>query len=112
VIGGAPAAAVVFAGEVDSRTASDARVVDLQAAAQGAQGAQRAALVTELAQLRASVRSQKLGDVAAEFDGIHSIERAVKVGSVDAVISARELRPRLVEAVERGLARRRGTDMP
>jgi len=112
VIGGAPAAAVVFAGEVDSRTASDPRVVDLQDAMSNTEGARRAALVTELAQLRASVRSQKLGEVAAEFDGIHSIERAVKVGSVDAVISARELRPRLVEAVERGLARPHAHDMP
>jgi hypothetical protein len=30
----------------------------------------------------------------------------VKVGSVDAIISAAELRPRLVDAVERGLAKR------
>jgi len=111
VIGGAPAAAVVFAGEVDSRTASDPRVVELDAALSGAEGAARVALLTELAQLRASVRSQKLGEVAAEFDGIHSIERAVKVGSVDAVISARELRPRLVASVEEGLARARDNEI-
>ena len=43
--------------------------------------------------------------MAAEFDGVHSIDRAVKVGSVDAVIGARELRPRLVEAVRTGLQR-------
>jgi acetyl/propionyl-CoA carboxylase alpha subunit/acetyl-CoA carboxylase carboxyltransferase component len=112
VIGGAPAAAVVFAGEVDSRTASDPRVVDLAAEVSRAHGGQRAALVADLAQLRASVRSQKLGEVAAEFDGIHSIERAVRVGSVDAVISARELRPRLVEAIERSLLRPPAGDMP
>jgi acetyl-CoA carboxylase carboxyltransferase component len=113
VIGGAPAAAVVFAGEVDSRTASDPRVAELEAALSAAgDSAQRAALVTELAQLRSSVRSQKLGEVAAEFDNIHSIQRAVKVGSVDAVISARELRPRLVEAVERGLAPGHNEDLP
>jgi acetyl-CoA carboxylase carboxyltransferase component len=111
VIGGAPAAAVVFAGEVDSRTASDPRIVELGASISGAEGAERAALVTDLAQLRSSVRSQKLGEVAAEFDKIHSIERAVQVGSVDAVISASELRPRLVEAVERGLSDPRGEDM-
>ncbi|MEO6145258.1 MAG: carboxyl transferase domain-containing protein, partial [Dermatophilaceae bacterium] len=104
VIGGAPAAAVVFAGEVDSRTASDPRVADLEAQVSSANDARRAALVTDLAQLRSTVRVEKLGEVAAEFDGIHSIERAVKVGSVDAVISARELRPRLVAAVERGLS--------
>jgi acetyl-CoA carboxylase carboxyltransferase component len=101
VIGGAPAAAVVFAGEVDSRTASDSRIVALTAEISGAESGQRAALLADLAQLRADVRSHKLGEVAAEFDGIHSIERAVRVGSVDAVISARDLRPRLVEAIER-----------
>jgi hypothetical protein len=42
--------------------------------------------------------------VAAGFDRVHSIERAVQVGSVDVIFSARELRPRLVAAVERGLA--------
>jgi acetyl/propionyl-CoA carboxylase alpha subunit/acetyl-CoA carboxylase carboxyltransferase component len=103
VIGGAPAAAVVFAGEVDKRTASDPRVVDLADAMASAQGAQKAALVADLGQLRSAVRSQKLGEVAAEFDGVHSIDRAVQVGSVDAVISARDLRPALVEALERGL---------
>jgi len=112
VIGGAPAAAVVFAGEVDSRTAADPRVVDLEAAISSAEGAQRAALVTDLAQLRSSVRSQKLGEVATEFDGIHSIERAVQVGSVDAVISARELRPRLVESVEHGLTHPHNEETP
>jgi len=104
VIGGAPAAAVVFAGEVDSRTASDQRVADLEDALARAEGAPPATLISDLALLRANIRSEKLGEVAAEFDAIHSIERAVRVGSVDAVISARELRPRLVEAVERGFA--------
>ena len=112
VIGGAPAAAVVFAGEVDSRTASDPRVVELVAAMSGTESTGRVVLLTELAQLRASVRSQKLGEVAAEFDGIHSIGRAVTVGSVDAVISARELRPRLVASVEEGLARARDKETP
>ena len=104
VIGGAPAAAVVFAGEVDSRTASDPRVAELSAAVSSVDGTQRAALVTDLAQLRANVRNEKLNEVASEFDGIHNIERAVRVGSVDAIVSARELRPKLVEAIERGLA--------
>jgi acetyl/propionyl-CoA carboxylase alpha subunit/acetyl-CoA carboxylase carboxyltransferase component len=103
VIGGAPAAAVVFAGDVDARTAADPRVVDLEARTATADGAPRAALATELAELRAAVRSEKLGEVAAEFDGVHSIQRAVAMGSVDAVIPADELRPRLIEAVERGL---------
>ena len=58
---------------------------------------------TELAELRAAVRAEKLGEVAAEFDGVHSIQRAVEVGSVDAVIAASELRPRLIAGIEAGL---------
>jgi acetyl/propionyl-CoA carboxylase alpha subunit/acetyl-CoA carboxylase carboxyltransferase component len=87
VIGGAPAAAVVFAREVDNRTREDPRVEDGDEARY------------------AEVRSEKLGELAAEFDAIHSVERAVEVGSVDRIISAAELRPHLIESVERGIAR-------
>jgi acetyl-CoA carboxylase carboxyltransferase component len=103
VIGGAPAAAVVFSREVDARTAADPRVSDLEKRMTEATGTGRAALATELAEARASVRAEKLGEVAAEFDRAHSIRRAVEVGSVDAVIQAHELRPQLVSAVQRGL---------
>jgi acetyl-CoA carboxylase carboxyltransferase component len=107
VIGGAPAAGVVFTGEVDARTSADPRVTALERRVADAPPVERARLVAELSEVRAAVRSEKLGEVAAEFDAVHSIERAVKVGSVDAIISAAELRPRLVDAVERGLAKRR-----
>ena len=43
--------------------------------------------------------------MAAEFDSVHSVERALRVGSIDAIIPADRLRPHLVEAVERGIAR-------
>ncbi len=59
-------------------------------------------------EVRASVRAEKLAEVAAEFDGVHSIQRAVEVGSVDAIIRPEELRPQLVAAVERGLAKAAG----
>jgi hypothetical protein len=41
---------------------------------------------------------------AVVFDRVHSIQRAVEVGSVDAIISAADLRPAIIEAIERGLA--------
>jgi acetyl/propionyl-CoA carboxylase alpha subunit/acetyl-CoA carboxylase carboxyltransferase component len=100
VIGGAPAAAVVFSGEVNNRTSSDPRVAEVSARLAVADGAERAALATELAEVRASVRAEKLGEVAAEFDRVHSIRRAVEVGSVDAVIRPEELRPQLIAALE------------
>ncbi|ONI90087.1 fused acetyl/propionyl-CoA carboxylase subuit alpha/methylmalonyl-CoA decarboxylase subunit alpha [Actinosynnema sp. ALI-1.44] len=100
VLGGAPAAAVVFAGDVNARTAADLRVRDLEARVAAASGAARAALTAELEELRSSVRTEKLGEVAAEFDRVHDIQRAVEVGSVDAVIRASELRPRIIEAIQ------------
>lgn len=100
VLGGAPAAAAVFSGEVNARTAADPRIQDLETRAANAAGTDRAELTAELDELRSSVRAEKLGDVAAEFDKVHNIHRAVEVGSVDAVIRAAEMRPRIIEAIE------------
>ncbi|RSN60018.1 MULTISPECIES: ATP-binding protein [Actinomadura] len=105
VLGGAPAAAVVFTHDVDARTAADPRVRDLEGRAAAAAGPERAALLAELVELRASVRTEKQAEVAAEFDRVHDIRRAVEVGSVDAVIGAAEMRPRIIEALEARLAR-------
>ncbi|MFJ6199270.1 carboxyl transferase domain-containing protein [Micromonospora sp. NPDC092111] len=104
VLGGAPAAAVVFSGDVNARTAADPRVRDLEARAAAVSVADRAALTAELDELRSAVRAEKLGEVATEFDRVHNIQRAVEVGSVDAVIRAAELRPRVIEAIESRLA--------
>jgi acetyl-CoA carboxylase carboxyltransferase component len=104
VIGGAPAAAVVFARDVDARTAADPRVAALETRIADAGESERAVLATELASLRSAVRAEMLGVVASEFDRVHDIHRAVRVGSVDAVIPPEQLRPRIVEALERELA--------
>ena len=105
VLGGAPAAAVVFTREVDKRTGADPRVRELETAARGANGVDQAQRRAELATQRAAVRSEKLGEVAAEFEAIHDIERPRQVGSVHDIIAAAELRPRLIAAVERGMER-------
>ncbi|MDL5154525.1 carboxyl transferase domain-containing protein [Actinomycetospora termitidis] len=99
VIGGAPAAAVVFAAEVDKRTEADARVTELTEEVRAADEVERAPLAARLREVRTAVRAEKLGEVAAEFDRVHSIHRAVEVGSVDAVISAQEMRPRIISAL-------------
>jgi acetyl/propionyl-CoA carboxylase alpha subunit/acetyl-CoA carboxylase carboxyltransferase component len=102
VIGGAPAAATVFAREVKSRTERDPRVQEaterLRSAAEA--GAPRA----RLAEITATVRAEKLGEVADEFDRIHTVQRARAVGSVDRIIPAAQLRPYIVDALERGMA--------
>ena len=45
-----------------------------------------------------------IGDVtAAEFDAVHSVHRALRVGSVHEIIPPSRLRPRLIEAIEAGV---------
>lgn len=105
VIGGAPAAAVVFSREVDARTRKDPRVAALEARVAAAADGERRRLRQELAELVRLVRSEKLGEVAEEFDRVHSVERALAVGSLDAILPPERLRPWLVEALERGLRR-------
>jgi hypothetical protein len=42
-------------------------------------------------------------DVAAEFDRIHTVERACRVGSLDAIVEPRALRPTLIAALRAAL---------
>jgi acetyl/propionyl-CoA carboxylase alpha subunit/acetyl-CoA carboxylase carboxyltransferase component len=95
VIGGAPAAAVVFARDVEARTRKDPRVVE----------AEKAGNARALAEVIAAVRSEKLGDVGDEYDQVHSVERALKMGSLDRIIAAKDLRSYLIDAIERGVAK-------
>jgi acetyl-CoA carboxylase carboxyltransferase component len=109
VIGGAPAAAVVFAAEVNKRTSADPRVAGLQAKIAEATSAgdedEASRLRAELGSAWPAVHADKLGQVADEFDRVHSIERAREVGSVHAIVPAARLRPYLIDAVRRGMRR-------
>ena len=105
VIGGAPAAAVVFAGEVKRRAREDHRIREIDERIETAEGPERQRLRSERAELWDQVHSEKLGEMAAEFDAVHSVERAVEVGSISRIIPPRSLRPYLIEAVERGIRR-------
>jgi acetyl-CoA carboxylase carboxyltransferase component len=105
VIGGAPAAAVVFAREVDERTRRDRQVLELERAIADPERGDKARLRAQLEETREAVRSEKLGEVAEELDRVHSVQRALEVGSVHHIISPERLRPYLIEAVERGMER-------
>jgi hypothetical protein len=95
----------VFARDVSARISDDARVTAMADELAQAEEVRQGQLRVELAEVRTAVRSEKLGEVANEFEHIHNIERALAVGSVDAIIPARELRPYLIGAVERGISR-------
>jgi acetyl-CoA carboxylase carboxyltransferase component len=105
VIGGAPAAAVVFTRDVDDRTRTDPRIVGLDERIEQAHDAERQQLRAERESTYREIRSEKLGEFAAEFDAVHSIDRAVEVGSVERIIAASDLRPYLIDAVQRGMRR-------
>jgi acetyl-CoA carboxylase carboxyltransferase component len=93
VIGGGPAAAVVFTREVRARVASDPRI-------KGRPPARTP--VERIAREKALdvVRLEKQAELAAEFDAIHTVERAREVGSLEAIFPARHLRQRLIEALQ------------
>ena len=103
VIGGAPAAAVVFAREVDTRTRKDSRLEELSQRMAQADGAEKGRLRVLWNELFKRVHSEKLGEVAAEFDRVHCVERALRVGALNHILPPRDLRPYLIRAVERGM---------
>ena len=93
VIGGAPAAAVVFARDVAQATERDPRLTELDDRIAAADRAERTSLRAERARLREVVHSEKQGELAVAFDSAHSVERAVEVGSVNSIIPPRHSGP-------------------
>jgi acetyl-CoA carboxylase carboxyltransferase component len=105
VIGGAPAAAVVFTRDVEQAARDDERIAALDERIAAADGAERQPLRAQRAELWPDVLAEKRGEFAAQFDAAHSVERAVRMGSVSRIVPSASLRPFLVDAVERGIDR-------
>ncbi|ANI38164.1 carboxyl transferase domain-containing protein [Mycolicibacterium vaccae] len=103
VIGGAPAAAVVFTREVRARVRQDPDVILLEKRLADAAPGDRALLQHELHQLTSKLTTEVQTAVAREFDDIHTVERALRVGSIDHIVTPSDLRPYLIGAVTRGL---------
>ncbi len=93
---------VVFPREVRARANADARVLAARASADAAQDpTRRMALRAELDRVVGEVVLEKQAEVAAEFDAIHTVERAREVGSLDEILEPSALRPRLITRLER-----------
>ena len=99
VIGGAPAAAVVFGREVRARAEADEQLIAARQALRSASPAERPALQEHLETLRTRLLLEHQGALARAFDGIHTVERAVAMGSLDAVIPAAQMRGALIKAI-------------
>jgi hypothetical protein len=98
VIGGGPAAAVVFTREVRARAARDPRIMKLRRDS-AASGRER------LEGTWKEVLLEKQAELAAEFDSIHSVERALEVGSLKAIVEPDEMRSYLIGELRRPVAR-------
>ncbi|BBZ01741.1 fused acetyl/propionyl-CoA carboxylase subuit alpha/methylmalonyl-CoA decarboxylase subunit alpha [Mycolicibacterium chitae] len=105
VIGGAPAAAVVFTREVRERVRRHPEVVELERQIAAESADEQPMLQHRLHQLTAQVTTEIQAIVAREFDDIHTVERALQVGSIDHIVAPPDLRPYLISAVQRGLER-------
>ena len=93
VIGGGPAAAVVFAREVRARVAADERVRKMQLESEQSGKTQSRATLDKV---RHEVTLEKQAELAEEFDRIHSVQRAQAVGSLGNIIPPDTLRPFLI----------------
>ncbi|MFT6399116.1 MAG: acetyl-CoA carboxylase carboxyltransferase component [Bradymonadia bacterium] len=78
------------------RAGKDARVIAAREALLSAQREIQPRLREELDEVMAEVVLEEQQKLAAEFDSIHTVERAVQVGSLDAVIAPRDLRPEII----------------
>ena len=105
VIGGGAAAAVVFTRLVRERSQADPRVHAARQALADARLADRRKVEEDYERVLADVAAQVQTEVAREFDAVHNVARALHVGSLDAVMTARELRPTLCARLEGALGK-------
>ena len=99
VIGGAPAAAVVFPREVLKNTYSDPEIIKAQELLKAGQIEKE-----DFDALFEKAHFEQQSKLASQFEKIHSVERALKVGSVDEIISASQLRPYLIKTLDSEVA--------
>jgi len=97
VIGGGPAAAVVFGREVGARAAADPRIRALRRELGPHPSAEARAVYERRFE---EIRFEKQAEIAAEFDAIHTVERAHQVGSLERILPAAAMRPVLIALLE------------
>ena len=68
---------------------------------------EKSRLQTQAAELYKAIQSEKLGEVADEFDRVHSVQRALEVGALHQIIAPATLRPYLIHAVHNAIEKER-----
>jgi hypothetical protein len=90
---------------VAARAAADPRVRTLEAIFRAEPTPEARA---RFEQALSEVTLEKQAELAAEFDRIHTVERAREVGSLEAIVPLARLRAHLIAQLEQGLAAQGG----
>jgi acetyl-CoA carboxylase carboxyltransferase component len=96
VIGGGAAAAVVFSREVRARAMADPRVRELRERLRSDSGDDVRGLFERTLN---EVILQEQAVLAAEFDGVHTVDRAREVGSIEQIVDPAEMRAFLIRSL-------------
>ena len=96
VLGGAPAAAVVFPRQVEKEMREDDRYREASRRLQEDPSFSR----RDFDEVRRAVYAEKQSELGRRFDTIHSVERARDVGSIDRIIDIDQLRPIVISTLE------------
>jgi acetyl-CoA carboxylase carboxyltransferase component len=99
VIGGGPAAAVVFGRDVRARALADPRV---QALGKRASASEEGRALYD--RTLAEVTLEKQAELAEEFDRIHSVQRAREVGSLEEIVAPARMRAYLIDLLDQELS--------
>jgi acetyl-CoA carboxylase carboxyltransferase component len=100
VLGGAPAAAVVFPREVSRETYLDPRIAECRNYLDSGMCSQK-----DYDELFQKVYNEKQTALGQKFDQIHCVARAKEVGSIDDVVTPETIRPYLIKSIEDGMAK-------
>lgn len=98
VLGGAPAAAVIFPKEVKRETYLDPRLTKCMNSLNKGRCSQK-----EYDELFREIYNEKQTAMGQKFDQVHSVERAKKVGSIDDIVKPADIRPYLIRTIEKGM---------
>jgi hypothetical protein len=101
VIGGGPAAAVVFSREVRGRAMADPRVRALRERLRSDSGDDVRGLFERTLN---EVILQEQAVLAAEFDSVHSVDRAREVGSIEEIVAPAQMRAFLIRSLRAELS--------
>ena len=100
VIGGSAAAAVVFGRDILQKVEMHPEVTRLRDEIKNSTNGERRRIEADLRKLREKLTSMYQKEMAERFDSIHTVQRAMDVGSISDIIPSSSLRPYVISFLE------------